>query len=323
MQDRHKIHIALPRRPAIRSALENALRAASSLHLGKYDLTDKIDDAEVVVTDSETQSNEIGRLPDSVRYLQLIDCGSGTPNMTGDDLTVANASSLLVHDPADWAIDQWREIARRSSRTRQKGPNVAGIIGFGSLGYELGKQLNELGSENLGERYSDTKADVIPERWGAPILARHAHVSTSDIIFVAVHHGPTSDPLLSRRELHLLELGATIINMSGEKVVDHGAIKTLNEYQERNIDYREMPSDLASASASRRPQSRNQLGSRQPRQLRTQPPTPLHSRTRNPPQSRRSRILGIQNAPKADAGLRCDPSSTLNAAQPEHHALAE
>ena len=56
MQDRHKIHIALPRRPAIRSALENALRTASNLHLGNYDLTDEIDDAEVVVTDSETQS---------------------------------------------------------------------------------------------------------------------------------------------------------------------------------------------------------------------------------------------------------------------------
>ena len=113
MQDRHKIHIALPRRPAIRSALENALRVASNLHLGNYDLTDKIDDAEVVVTDSETQSNEIGRLPDSVRYLQLIDCGSGAPNMTDDGLTVANASSLLVFDPTDWAIDQWQEITSR------------------------------------------------------------------------------------------------------------------------------------------------------------------------------------------------------------------
>ena len=63
MQDRHKIHIALPRRTALRSALENALKAASNLHLGDYDLTDKIEDAEVVVTDSETQSNEIGNSP--------------------------------------------------------------------------------------------------------------------------------------------------------------------------------------------------------------------------------------------------------------------
>lgn len=254
MQDRHKIHIALPRRPAIRSALENALRAASNLHLGNYDLTDKIDDAEVVVTDSETQSNEFGRLPDSVRYLQLIDCGSGTPNMTGDGLTVANASSLLVHDPADWAIDQWREITRRSSRTRQKGPNVAGIIGFGSLGYELGKRLNELGAK-IWVNDIRTPQQMSFQRVGARRSSLDLLMSQSDIVFVAVHYGPTSDPLLSRRELGLLGIGATVINMSGEKIVDRKAIKTLNEYQERNIDYREMPSDLGSASASRRPRA--------------------------------------------------------------------
>ena len=252
MQDRHKIHIALPRRPAIRSGLENALQAASNLHLGSYEPTDKIDEAEVVVTDSETQSEEIGLLPDSVRYLQLIDCGSGTPNMTSDDLTVANASSLLVHDPADWAIDQWREIARRSSRTRQKGPNVAGIIGFGSLGYELGKQLNELGAK-IWVNDIRTPKQMSFQSVGARRSSLDMLLSTSDIVFVAVHHGPTSNPLLSRRELHLLEIGATVINMSGEKVVDREAIKMLNDFQERNIDYREMPSDLGSASASRRP----------------------------------------------------------------------
>ena len=254
MQDRHKIHIALPHRPAIRSALENTLRLASNLHLGNYDLTDAIDNAEVVVTDSETQSNEIGQLPDSVRYLQLIDCGSGAPNMTGDNLTVANASSLLVHDPADWAIDQWREIARRSSRTRQKGPNVAGIIGFGSLGYELGKRLNELGAK-IWVNDIRTPKQMSFQSVGARRSTLDLLMSQSDIIFVAVHHGPTSDPLLSRRELHLLEIGATVINMSGEKVVDHEAIKILNDFQERNIDYREMPSDLGSASASRRPRA--------------------------------------------------------------------
>lgn len=254
MQDRHKIHIALPHRPAIRSALENALQAASNLHLGNYDLTDNIDRAEVVVTDSETQSNEIGPLPDSIRYLQLIDCGSGTPNMTGDGLTVANASSLLVHDPTDWAIDQWREIARRLSRTRQKGPNVAGIIGFGSLGYELGKRLNQLGAK-IWVNDIRTPQQMSFQSVGARRSSLDMLLSTTDIVFVAIHHGPTSDPLLSQRELRLLEIGATVINMSGEKVVDRGAIKMLNNLQERNIDYREMPSDLGSASASRRPRA--------------------------------------------------------------------
>ncbi|MXX91864.1 MAG: hypothetical protein F4Y63_00225 [Chloroflexi bacterium] len=254
MQDRHNIHIALPRRPAIRSALENALRAASNLHLGNYDLTDRIDDAEVVVTDSETQVNEIGKLPASVRYLQLIDCGSGAPNMTDETVTVANASSLLVHDPAGWAIDQWREIARRSSRTREKAPNIAGIIGFGSLGYELGKRLNELGAK-IWVNDIRTPKQMSFQSVGARRSSLDMLLSTSDVVFVAVHHGPTSNPLLTLRELRLLDFGATVINMSGEKVVNREAIKMLNDFHERDIDYREMPSDLGSASASRRPRA--------------------------------------------------------------------
>ncbi len=254
MQDRHKIHVALPRRPAIRSALENALQVASNLDLGNFDLTDRIDDAEVVVTDSETQVNDIDQLPESVRFLQLIDCGSGEPNMTGDDLTVANASSLLVDDPADWAIDQWHEITRRSSRTRQNGPSVAGIIGFGSLGYELGKRLNELGAK-VWVNDIRTPQQMSFQRVGARRSSLDLLLSQSDVMFLAVHHGPTSDPLLSRRELGLIETDATVINMSGEKVVDREAIRTLNESQDRKIDYREMPSDLGSASASRRPRA--------------------------------------------------------------------
>ena len=252
MQDRHKIFLALPRHPAIRSALENALIVVSKLDLGNYDLTDKIDDAEVVVTDSETQVYEMPRLPDSVRYLQLIDCGSGAPNMTDSDLTVANASSLLVNDPADWAIDQWGEIKRQASRTRQNSPNVVGIIGFGYLGYELAKQLNESGVK-IWVNDIRTPKQLSFQGVGARRSSLDMLMSRSDVVFIAVHHGPTSDPLLSHRELRLLEIGATVINMSGEKVVDREAIKVLNDSQEREIDYREMPSDLGSASASRRP----------------------------------------------------------------------
>ena len=122
----------------------------------------------------------------------------------------------------------------------KRGPNVAGIIGFGSLGYELGKRLNELGAK-IWVNDIRTPQQMSFQSVGARRSSLDLLMSQSDIVFVAVHHGPTSDPLLSHRELHLLEIGATVINMSGEKVVDREAIKTLNEYQERNIDYREMP----------------------------------------------------------------------------------
>ena len=254
MQKRQKIHVALPRRPAIRSALESAVQAAIDLELGNYDFTDNISEAAVVVTDNETLDNEIGQVPSSVSFLQLTGCGSGAPNITDDNLTVANASTLLVENPADWAIDQWRDIERRLTRSHREKPGATGIIGFGNLGHELGRRLNQLGAtiwvNDVRTPRQMSLQEVDGRRSSLDML-----LSRSDVVFVAVHHGPTSDPLLSLRELRLLNVGATIINMSGEKVVDQGAIDELNSQQQRQIDYRRMPSDLSRASASRRPQS--------------------------------------------------------------------
>lgn len=248
MNHRHKIYLALPHRPAIRNALENALQLASSLKLSGFVLTSDIGEAEVVITDSETQSNEFPRIPPSVKYLQLIDCGSGAPNISDEDLTVANASSLLVDDPADWAIDQWRIIRRR------KPEQVAGIIGFGTLGYALGRHLKASGP-TIWVNDIRTPRQQSFQSIGARRSSLDMLLSRSDVVFVAVHHGPTSSPLLSHRELRLLTVGATVINMSDEQVVDREAIESLNNTENRQIDYRAMPADLASASASRRPRA--------------------------------------------------------------------
>lgn len=248
MPAQHNIYVNLSGRPAIRAALENAVRIAGNLKLSGYQLTDDISEAEVVVTDSEAHSNTIGMLPDTVRYLQLIDCGSGAPNISDENLMVANASSLLVDDPADWAIDQWGIIQRR------KGEQVAGIIGFGTLGYELGKRLNA-SSSTIWVNDIRTPRQQSFQSVGARRSSLDMLMSRSHVVFVAVHHGPTSDPLLSRRELRLLNVGATVISMSGEQVVDREAIESLNSTENRQIDYRAMPADLASASASRRPRA--------------------------------------------------------------------
>lgn len=244
----HKIHLALPQRPAIRNALENALELANDLELSVFELTSDIGEAQIVITDSETQSNEIPQIPESVKYLQLIDCGSGAPNISNENLTVANASSLLVNDPADWAIDQWRLIGRR------RGDQVAGIVGFGTLGYELGSRLNA-SDTTVWVNDIRTPRQQSFQSVGARRSSLDMLLSRSDVVFVAVHHGPTSNPLLSIRELRLLSVGATVINMSGEQVVDREAVETLNTTEDRQIDYRAMPSDLASASASRQPRA--------------------------------------------------------------------
>ena len=248
MNDLHKIHLALPHRPAIRNALRNALQLASNLELSGYELTGEVGEAEVIITDSETQSNELSRVPAPVKYLQLIDCGSGAPNVSDENLTVANASSLLVNDPADWAIDQWGIIGRR------KGVQVAGIIGFGTLGFELGRRLNASGA-TIWVNDIRTPRQQSFQSVGARRSSLDMLLSRSDVVFVAVHHGPTTDPLLSTRELRLLNVGSTVINMSGEQVVDRESIESLNGDENRQIDYRSMPADLASASASRHPRA--------------------------------------------------------------------
>ena len=300
MPERHKIYLALPDRPAIHSALENALRLASSLELSDFAITDEIGDADIVVTDSQTHSNTIVMLPDTVRYLQLIDCGSGAPIVSDDKLTVANASSLSVNDPADWAIDQWEIIQRR------KIDRVAGIIGFGTLGYELGKRLNA-SSATIWVNDIRTPRQRSFQSVGARRSSLDMLLSRSDVVFVAVHHGPTSDPLLSCRELRLLNVGATVINMSGEQVVDREAIESLNSTENRQIDYRSMPADLASASASRHPRATthyilDNLGEwaegRQPRSI---VETVTHSAAGDP------RILGIEDVAAADANLNAVP----------------
>lgn len=248
MNHQRKVYLALPQRPAIRNALQNALQLASKLELSRFAITNDVNEAEVVITDSETQAKEFTRTPASVKYLQLVDCGSGAPHISDENLTVANATSLLVDDPADWAIDQWRFIRRR------KGKQVAGIIGFGSLGFELGRRLNASGS-TIWVNDIRTPRQQSFQSVGARRSSLDMLLSRSDVVFIAVHHGPTSDPLLSHRELRLLNVGATVINMSSEKVVDREAVESLNSDENRQIDYRAMPDVLASASASRRPRA--------------------------------------------------------------------
>ena len=245
MPQRHRILLALPRHDAIRKLTESALTTASNLGLGNFVITRDISEAVVVLTDSATINFDLKELPETVRYLQLVDCGSGAPHATDDQLTVANVSSLLADGAANWAIQQWQEIISHSAH---KTKNIAGIIGFGTLGYELGKRLREL----------DTQIQIWINDIRTPrqqsfqfIEARRSSIdmllSTSDVIFIAVHHGPTSNPLLSHREMRLLNVSATIVNLSGEKVVNRKDVEILNTLHEMQINYREIPPELGNA----------------------------------------------------------------------------
>ena len=250
MQQKHKIHLALPRHEAIRDATDKALHAASNLGLGNYELTGEIDGADVIVTDSATVAAKLAQLPKSVRYLQLIDCGPGPTQVSAEYVTFANASSILVEAAANWALEQWHEINSHSTPLTN---NVGGIVGFGFLGYELGRRLRKLDAQVWVNDIRTPRQQSF-QQVGARRSSLDMLLSTSDVVFIAIHPGPTSSPLLTHRELRLLTTNAAVINLSGPQVVDKTAIQTLNSTNDRQIDYREMFSDLGDASATERPE---------------------------------------------------------------------
>ena len=251
MNTRRKIHLALPRHDAIRAAVDEALDTACRLEICHFVVTNDIDGAEVVVTDSATGSNELSDLPESVRFMQLIDCGSGAPNSVRENLVVANASSMLVDSAVEPAINQWNSLRLPQIEPSDETPKVAGIVGFGMLGFKIGERLNTLGA-TIWVNDIRTPRQQSFQQVGARRSSLDMLLSLSDIIFVAIHHGPTSDPLLSHRELRLLTTGAAVVNLSGPKVVDTDAIATLNAANGREIDYREIVSDAGASSAAER-----------------------------------------------------------------------
>lgn len=249
MQQRKKIFLALPRHPDLRNAINHALQTSSNNELASYVLTRDICDAEIVIADTPTIDFDLTTLPQTVRYLQIIDCGPGEPHASDHNIIVANASSLLASNAANQAIQLWQEIANQS----QDGTKnvVAGIIGFGTLGYQIGRQLSQISQLDTQIWINDirTPRQQSFQQVGARRSSLDMLLSTSHIIFIAIHPGPTSKPLLTHRELRLLTTNSTIINLSAPEVVDKTAIQTLNTTHHRQINYREMYPDLGDVAS--------------------------------------------------------------------------
>ena len=246
MHSRKKVHLALPSHHALSATLEDALRNISAdqkfTHL---ELTNDVNLADAVVTDSSTLQSELRELlPRSARFLQLVDCGAGLPDILDENLVIANASTILSPQVAEWAITQWDELAGVPDNTDKQTPKVAGIVGLGSLGLSICERLHRLNA-TIWINDIRTPRQQSFQPFGARRSSLDMLLSLSDVVFVAVHHGPTSDPLLSKRELRLLSEGATVVNLSTSAVVDIDAIANLNMSAGRDIIYRELAQDFA------------------------------------------------------------------------------
>ena len=235
MPQRTKIFLALPEQDAISDALTNALADAKNPRLAGCELTHDICQAEILISDTQTIEFDFTELPQRVAYIQLIDCGSGAPHSTDENLTIANPSSLLAPNAAKLAIQQWQSSV---GHLQDQSEISAGIIGFGMLGYEIAKSLNQIATKIWISDIRTPRQESLHEV-GARRSSLDMLLSTCDTIFVAIHPGPTSNPLLSRRELRLPSVNTTIVNLSNPQVIDIQAIENLNTNYNRNIIYLE------------------------------------------------------------------------------------
>ena len=222
-----KAHIALPSDSAIGVAIADAQRSGNDGLPRGFDTTSAIEEADVVISDRATISDESFQLPQSVRYLQLIDCGSGYPYSGSNTTIVANASPFLSKRAAHRAVNALSVSDAISSPKVELSDLDVGIVGFGMLGREIARRLNDLGATIKVQDIRTPQQGAL-QAVGARRFTLDMMLSTSDAVFIAVHHGPTADPLLSERELKLMAPQSSIINLSPNEVVDTDAIDRLN-----------------------------------------------------------------------------------------------
>ena len=216
-----KVYLALDESGAVAESILEALGDAESE--GDLRRVHSIDYADAVVSSTKGVELLPDSLPESVGLLQLVDCGSGGRFAESSGLKVANVSVALTDRVALLATSQVRDAYNDMTAAGFEGPIKVGVIGVGTLGAQIVRELQSSLSDAIE---SIVVADIRTPRQGLllELGVRRSTLdlllSTSDLVVVAVHHGPTSDPLLGARELRLLGGHAWIVNVSGGGVVD-------------------------------------------------------------------------------------------------------
>ena len=215
------VYLALDESGAVAGSILEALGDAESE--GDLRRVHSIDDADAVVSSTKGVDGLPDSLPGNVGLLQLVDCGSGGRFGDSAGLMVANIASVLSARAVVWAAWQVRDACDEMVSSGLGKPIRVGVIGIGKLGTAIVREL-QADSDDMIE--SIIVADIRTPRQGLlhDLGVRRSTLdlllSTSDVVVVAVHHGPTSDPLLGARELRLLGGHAWVINVSGDAVVD-------------------------------------------------------------------------------------------------------
>ena len=254
-----RVFLALPVAAAVAAAIRKRLKRKKLAK--RLEVVERLDSAQIVVTSSDDIGTLPERLPESVELLQLVDCGGGLRYRGAPNLTITNASSFYASQVATLA---WSIVHERSRMRQAFGTELIqlGLVGVGNVGRSLLQQLYvsnaiPIYSSNAIPNAEYQKAESARRIFGLDRVVvkdfrtRYRHffdsflqtpselidfglrwmpldqlLSTSDVVVVAVHRGPTADPLLGERETRLLDPRAWVVDVSENGVVDPSAFTT-------------------------------------------------------------------------------------------------
>ena len=225
-----------PTKQAIRQRLTRKKNAK------RFKLVKDLKSAKMVVTSTADLKSLPKKLPSNVRLLQLTDCGGAQRYLGASKIEIANATRLFERIIALSTLCVLGVAAGDVKRSTDKHSLQLGIVGFGNIGKEclmaLGKALEFPENREILAFDSIVINDLRPLHPGWQDYLRDtfdpfgiSHRSddldetlmSSDIVIVAVHRGPTADPLLGTLEAGLIDANSWVIDLSEEGVVDRPA----------------------------------------------------------------------------------------------------
>ncbi|MCL7452590.1 MAG: D-2-hydroxyacid dehydrogenase [Anaerolineae bacterium] len=157
-------------------------------------------------------------------------------------------ASLLAHR---WRVPHWTRCQREGewpsgrwdlyARPELRGSTL-GILGYGSIGREVGRLARAFGMRVLALRRSAGRADqgyapadtgdpegILPEQFYAPD-ALHDMLGACDYVVIALPLTPDTEHLIGEAELQAMKSSAYLVNIARGGIVDEAAlVKALRE----------------------------------------------------------------------------------------------
>lgn len=277
-----RVYLALPTEDSVAEAIHERLERRKFAK--NLQVVEELSAAQVVVTSTADIDSLPERLPESVELLQLTDCGGGQRYRDAPNLTISNASDLMCQQVSLGATLLLMSITPQLARDWRESLMQLGVIGLGTVARTFLDLLIEISvpkdPDVAPEQYpfglnrlviSDIRT---PRQGHIPLLQRNfGHfgisarrvtldqlLSTSDVVFVAAHHGTTADPLLGKREARLLSPKAWVIDASGSGVVARAAFNVVSPDVVERLIASEPPDRNSAGQETGEPTSDESIG---------------------------------------------------------------